>query len=1028
MFGRINGCPRLSFLARSSLRLIPLLLLTPWVQFTHNPNARARSLRLSTAESPSPQQSAGAQNAQEVTPLELGQPVERELSGSQKQAYQVTLAKKQYANFIVEQRGIDVVVRLFGPDGKLIVELDAESRTQGQESLDVVADTAGAYKVEVGTKYKLLPAGRYEIRLAESRAATEKDSSLEEARKLHSQARRVFNAGNYDEAVKLAEKSLSLRESILGPEHPDVSQLLFNLALYYRNAGDVPRAEQLLLRVLATREKALGPEHVNIAPVLHNLAYLYHDSLRDYRSAEPLYQRSLAIKEKTLGADHPQVALTLNNMGLLHWKKSDYVMAENYYQRARAIWEKASGPESQEVANGTHNLGIVYKESGDYTRGEAAYKRALQIWEKALGKEHPRVALALESLGILYRDKGDYVNAEPLLQRALEIEEKTEGVNHPNVANTLVLLARLYEAKGDIARAVELQTRANAIEEKNIALNLLIGSERQKLSYFSQALREEERRISLHVRAAPDDRAARELAATAILQRKGRVLDAMADTVATLRRRLNAQDQTLLDQLKDTTAQVGRLILGGPQGMTLAEHEEKVKALEERREQIESEVSRRSFGLYQPSQPVTLDNVRAAVPLDAALVEFVVYHARDPKIPVERERESPGEARYVVYVIRNQGEVRWAELGAAKEIDANVDKLRQALRDPLRKDVRDLARAVDEKVLRPVRVLLGDTTRLLISPDGELNLIPFEALVDEDGRYAVERYSFTYLTSGRDLLRMQVARGSKSKPLVVANPSFGAPAAELLAATNTARKAAAPKDRRRGVTTGRDLTEVYFASLVSTAKEADSIQKLFDAHLLTGEQATEAAVKSVSAPRILHIATHGFFLQDAGKETAEQAQAATRGIKSSAKIENPLLRSGLALAGANTRSGGAGEDGILTALEASGLNLWGTKLVTLSACDTGVGEVRNGEGVYGLRRALVLAGAESLVMSLWPVSDYITRELMTNYYKKLREGAGRGSALRQVQLEMLRSKERQRPFYWASFIQSGEWANLNGKR
>jgi len=146
-----------------------------------------------------------------------------------------------------------------------------------------------------------------------------------------------------------------------------------------------------------------------------------------------------------------------------------------------------------------------------------------------------------------------------------------------------------------------------------------------------------------------------------------------------------------------------------------------------------------------------------------------------------------------------------------------------------------------------------------------------------------------------------------------------------------------------------------------------------------------------------------------------------------ARVDNPLLRSGLALAGANLRKG-TGDDGILTALEATGLNLWGTKLVTLSACDTGLGEVKNGEGVYGLRRAFVLAGTESLVMSLWPVSDYVTREMMTAYYKGLEQGQGRGEALRQVQLAMLRRVDRAHPFYWASFIQAGEWASLEGKR
>jgi CHAT domain-containing protein len=159
-------------------------------------------------------------------------------------------------------------------------------------------------------------------------------------------------------------------------------------------------------------------------------------------------------------------------------------------------------------------------------------------------------------------------------------------------------------------------------------------------------------------------------------------------------------------------------------------------------------------------------------------------------------------------------------------------------------------------------------------------------------------------------------------------------------------------------------------------------------------------------------------------ETVESGRA------SGQPIENPLLRSGLALAGANWRLGRAdqGDDGVLTALEAAGLDLFGTKLVALSACDTGVGEVKNGEGVFGLRRALSLAGSETQVMSLWPVSDLGTRDLMIEYYEALERGEGRGDGLRHVQLEMLKREGRRHPFYWASFIQSGEWGNLEGKR
>jgi len=185
-------------------------------------------------------------------------------------------------------------------------------------------------------------------------------------------------------------------------------------------------------------------------------------------------------------------------------------------------------------------------------------------------------------------------------------------------------------------------------------------------------------------------------------------------------------------------------------------------------------------------------------------------------------------------------------------------------------------------------------------------------------------------------------------------------------------------------------------------------------------------VEKLSAPSILHIATHGFFLSVPGTVATgseSEPRAVATGPTTTPKIDNPLLRSGLALAGANQRS-----DGILTALEASGLDLWGTKLVVLSACDTGIGEVKRSEGVYGLRRSLVLAGAESQLMSLWPVSDRSTRDLMIGYYKALLHGAGRGEALRQAQLQMLKSKPHSHPYYWASFIQTGEWANLEGKR
>lgn len=949
-----------------------------------------------------------------ITTLESNTSLEREIGGGEKHTYQLAVTPGQYLKVVVAQRGVDVVVRLFGPDGKSIADVDQDARTLGEETLEFVGATNGNYRIEIQPRYKSLPGGLYQIHIIESRAATEKEMSLDEARRLHAQARQEYVAARYDDAIRDEERSLNTREKILGPDDLDVAQSLFALGLYCRNAGDIPRAEEAYLRALAIREKKLGPDHPDVALLLHNLGYLYYYDVRDYDRAVALYERALKIKEKVFGTDHPLVAGTLTNIGLLEWKKKDYAGAERYFQRALEINEKHNGPESDGVASAAHNLGIVYKESGDYTKGESYYRRALQIWEKVLGKDHPRTAIALESLGILYRDKGDYVNAEPFLLRAIEIEEKGEGPNHPDVANTLVILARLYEAKGDIARALEAQTRAAAIEEKNIALNLTVGAERQKLSYFASMAKEGDRRISLHVRSAANDPAARDLAFTMILQRKGRVLDALADTIAALHKRSSTEDQALLDQLKVVTAQMAQLVLAGPANPSAgAEHEKRINALQQQRDDLEEQVSRASSGMYQRSQPVTLDAVRKALPDNASLIEFAIYHPSDPRVAVEHD--VPAEPHYVAYVLSKHGDVQWTELGSAREIDDAVKALRQALGDPERRDIIQLARAVDEKVMRPVRALLNGATELLISPDGELNVLPFAALADEQGQYLVQRYTITYLTSGRDLLRLQVGRQSKTGPVVVADPAFGDPA--LLASRHASSRSSGARI---------DYSQVFFGPLPGVSEEVRALRALMpNASFLTGEQATKAALQSLNAPSVLHIATHGFFLSEPREVVATMpAPGTTRGIHAGASIENPLLRSGLALAGAN----GKDESGILTALEASGLNLWGTKLVVLSACDTGVGEIRNGEGVYGLRRAFVLAGAETQLTSLWPVSDRTTNDLMISYYKSLLRGSGRGDSLREAQLQMLQSKSHSHPYYWASFIQTGEWANLEGKR
>src|SRR6266511_3470982 len=964
--------------------------------------------------------SRGAGDDQDVRVLEPGAPIKRELAGSRQQSYRIKLSAGQFLKVIVEQQGIDVVVLLSGPDGKQGSqgnqnwEFNTESRLRGQEEAPLVAEVTGEYRLTVRPAQKDARAGGYEIRIEELRAATESDRALQEARKLSEEARQLEHGRKYDEALRLYERALAIREKALGPDHPHVAGSLSNLANIYYFRGDFAKAEPLYERALAIREKTLGPDHPDVAASLNNLASIYNLK-GDFEKAESFYQRALAIWEKALGPDHPQVTLSLDNLASLYRAKGDNTKAEPLAQRALAIKEKALGPEHPDVALSLNNLVMIYQQRGDYAKAEPLAQRALTISEKTLGPEHFGVAHCLNNLGDLYLGRGEYEKAEPMFQRALAIWEKTLRPEHPFIASSLANLAVLYAAKGAIAQAVRFQSRANAISDLDLDLNLIAGSERQKLALLNLSRFQTDSTLSLHAQVAPNDPQALDLAFTTWLRRKGRGLEAMADTIAILRRHAAPQDQQLFDQLADARSQLAALTLGESSTAKPETYRAQLASLREKADELEATLSSHSAEFRTQSQPVALAAVQSALPAGSVLVEFAAY--RPHELPTEK-RKPP---RYLAYLLAPQGRPQWVDLGEVEVIDRAVEAWRRALRDPRRTDVKQLARGMDDKVMRPVRALLqsgqgemrGKIRRLLIAPDGSLNLIPFAALVDEQGRYLVERYSISYLVSGRDLLRLQVRQPSKSEAVVVADPDYGE---TVVAAQLKRRDVGLPSGMPQTAGSNVSLSQVYFPPLRGTAGEARALKAMLpQATVLTGERATEARLKQLSSPKILHLATHGFFLRDQDPNSP---------------VEISLLRSGLALAGANLRRGGPdpADDGILTALEAAGLDLWGTKLVVLSACDTGVGEVKVGEGVYGLRRALALAGAETQVMSLWPVSDTGTRDLMIGYYKALQRGEGRGEGLRRVQLEMIKSKDRRHPFYWAGFIQSGEWANLEGTR
>ncbi len=443
------------------------------------------------------------------------------------------------------------------------------------------------------------------------------------------------------------------------------------------------------------------------------------------------------------------------------------------------------------MSNPLLSLSVIAREKAQYTRALQYLERAYAVRARALGTEHRDTASLLITMGNVQNARGEYALALDAYDRARQVLQTTAGPYHNLTVLTLVGSARSYAAEGDVAHAVEYQRRADQALEKAIDFNLAIGSTQAKLAFTADIFERTSRTISLSV-VAPD---ATELAALVLLQRKGRVLDAMSSSLTALRARLNDGDRRLLDELNKTASEVATLALQGPGKTPVPEYQQRLSALEEKRNSLEGEVSRRSMEFRAQSQPVTLAGVQALIPPGAALLEFAVYQRFDPRAPTEAQAH--GELRYVACVIPRQGEIHLQDLGAAADIEHLVERLRESLRDPST-DPKPAARALDEMVMEPLREWLTPVTRLLVSPDGELNLVPFEALVDREQRYLVERYAIGYLTTGRDLLRLEVGRPSRTGPLIVANALFGEP--EQRASTSPRTRGTNASGRRSIVT------------------------------------------------------------------------------------------------------------------------------------------------------------------------------------------------------------------------------------
>jgi CHAT domain-containing protein/Tfp pilus assembly protein PilF len=948
----------------------------------------------------------------------------------------------------------------------------AEIRPLQERVLAIRLDTLGAAHPDTATAMANLgmlhlDQGEFDQALPlmrEALAITEKARGPDHANtgdKVGKLAQYHTQAGQYDAALLLHQRALAIAERALGPDHPGTADELNLLANVQIALGQYEAAKASYLRALDIRQRAFGASHSETRILLNNLAHLYQ-KLGEYEKALPPSLRALAIAESKHGSAHPETAKSLNNLAALYSRIGQTDKALPLARRALDIYEKALGPDHAltatamtnlashldraghrdealsltqralavreqrlgenhpDAVSSLNNLGYYHWRAGAYEQASARFQRALAASERAFGAEHDVTAGVLNNLAVLYGDMGRRDDVLPLLRRAQAIDTKTLGASHPQTGNNLANLAFAEVAAGQHASALASFSGANAIADRVIERVFAIANEKEKLAYVRQHEWSYFGQLSLIHRHFQTDQPALRQGLNLVLARKGVVFDAQARQNEALAGSLDTEDRVLWDELSRLRARQAQLTATKPDPANAGTYRQRIEEIDARVGELERRLADRSALVAQQLRQRDLTHAAIAghLPANAVLAEFIKINDYD-----WFKGKWSGSQRYLAFLLHPDKQIELIDLGDA-------DALENALREPLRQLDRigldgelqlTAARKLHQVLWQPLAQAAGAAGTVVFSPDGLLNLVPFAAMLDDDERFFIEHRTVVYVTSGRELARASTGIQPDSLLYLVANPAFESEAGPASGSPAIATRSAGFNRR--------------FEPLPGTQEEADYIPGLLPGkqRIVTGRAATESSVLGAGRPKVMHLATHGFFLADQplnapgtrGAMALVEDEALPLALTTLlAGYENPLLRSGLALAGANHAGQSQGaDDGLLTALEVSGMSLHGTDLVTLSACETGRGDVQTGEGVFGLRRAFALSGAKHLVMSLWPVGDEATAQQMRVFYRQYGSGARPAEALRAAQLasiEALRAQGKAaEPALWAPFIAQG---------
>lgn len=641
--------------------------------------------------------------------------------------------------------------------------------------------------------------------------------------------------------------------------------------------------------------------------------------------------------------------------------------AIGHFERALGLLQAAADATPSETAHVLGNLAEAQFRADLLDAADTSFGQALAALGRR-GHDEDRAWLN-HAHGLLHFRRGRHADALACLDQARRLWTRLRGAHHPFGATASANLALVHWDVGDHERAARLLVRAERLRAPELARRLAVGSDNERLETARSSIGDLYRAVSFHLATG----LAEPLATRLVLQFKGAVQLASMRSLARLRERLAPAVRAQLDRLAQLQQQITALV-AAEQLHDASVDLRALAPLQAEAAQLQRALGDRSARGQAALAGVEPAAVRAALPARALLVEYLRWAKFEPRA------QQPVGDRYAVLLLGRRGTPRWVDLGAAEEIDAAVQALRQALHDntPLAEAEQRLA----QRVLTPIADALAGAKQVIVAPDGALNLLPFASLLEP--------------LLARDALVHQVASGAELIADGQPEPATGAPVAIV----------------------DPDFAGSDLQALPGTREEGALLRRLWpQAVVHAGADARAETLRGLQQPALLHIGTHGHFIAPAGDRplvqhtplVTEQGVFVVQSPSRSAR-DDAMWHGGLALAGGV----------VVSAAELAQLDLRGSALVVLSACDTGLGSTGLAQEFAGLRRAFAIAGAHSQLTSLWAVEDDATALLMSEFYGALRAGRPRAAALRDAQAALRARPSWAHPFYWASFVLWGD--------